>query len=62
MKRLFFFLTSVVFLSGCQKCYLCETRNTARANFCEGNANYDSLKVGQKVYDAFGVAYTCKEK
>ncbi len=62
MLRFLFLLTLVVLLTGCQKCFLCETRNTARANFCEGNANYDSLKVGKKVYDAFGVAYVCKEK
>ena len=62
MKIIVFCFVAIMSISSCQKCYVCETRNTARANFCEGNANYDTLKVGKKVYDAFGVAYTCKEK
>lgn len=58
------FLTTFILMAvaGCQKCYVCESKNTARANFCEGNPNYDRLANGDTIQDAFGVNYNCKLK
>jgi hypothetical protein len=49
-------------IAGCQKCFVCESKNTARANFCEGNPNYDRLANGDTIQDAFGINYNCKVK